>query len=153
MALSVQKLRGSAVSLGFVAVANNGTVASLAVNVDANNANAPGTVFPAPPQFPGTQTEFSGSFRGFHIQGYKPGNNNNGMVVNTGNIYLMQAPSPGGSGNRSDSGAMIAVIAGGADYFFPPDGTGNTRFSPYTLYLDADVNGEGGLVAGYGVEP
>lgn len=134
-------------------MANNGTPVCLAKNVDANNANAPGTVFPPPPQFPGTQTETSATFGALAIQGVKPGNNNSGMVSNTGNIYLMQAPSPGANGNKADFGAMIKAIAPGADYFFPPDGTGGQRFSPYTLYLDSDVDGEGGLVVGYNVEP
>ena len=58
-----------------------------------------------------------------------------------------------GTGNRSDSGAMIAIIQSGADYFFPPEGMGFDKFSPYYLYLDADINGDGGLVAAYGCEP
>jgi len=141
------------VSLGFVAVANNGTPVCLAHNIDANNTNSPSTAFPAPPTFPGTQTEYSPTFQSFHVQGYKPGNNNSGMVVNTGNIYLMMAPAGNGSGNRTDSGAMIAVIPAGADYFFPPDGSQGLRFSPYYMYLDSDVDGEGGLVVGYGCAP
>jgi hypothetical protein len=152
MALSIQKARGSAVSLGFVNVPTIGTPVPLSTNIDSNNSNSPGNVSAPPPQFPGTQTESSPSFRAFHIQGFKPGANNNGMVVNSGNVYLLMAAA-GGAGNRSDSGSIIAVIAPGADYFFPPDGSGNTRFSPYYLYLDADSNNDGGLVAGYGVEP
>lgn len=150
MALSVQKLRGqSATSLGFVQVATSGTPVPLSLNIDPTGINSPGTPNPPPAQFPGPGTEWSPAFRSFHVQGYKPGSNNNGMVVNAGNIYLMMAAA-GGPGNRSDSGAIIAVIAAGADYFFPPGGTSLDMFSPYYLYLDADNSGDGGLVAAYG---
>jgi hypothetical protein len=144
MSLSVQKMRGGPFwPLGFVQVANNGTPVCIMANVDANNNNAPGT-----PSVPGQSSEYSPSFRGLGIQGYKPGNNNNGMVANTGNVYLLAAPA-GGSGNRSDSGSIVKVIAPGQDFFYPPEALGIDRFSPYTLYLDADVNGEGAQMVGY----
>jgi hypothetical protein len=135
-----------------VNVTTPGTPVPLSVNIDANNTNAPGTAFPAPPQFPGTQTEFTPTFRSFGIQAYKPGANNNGMVATSGNIYLMMAPA-GGTGNRADSGSILKVIPSGTDYFFPPDGFGRTRFSPYYLYLDSDNANDGGLVVGYDCEP
>lgn len=154
MPLSVYKsLRGSAVPLGFVQVSNSGTAVPLSKNIDANNGNAPGTVFPNPPQFPGSQTEFSPSFRSFNIFGWQPAANNNGMQLNSGNIYLLAAPAGNGSGNRSDSGAMLAIIPPGGQYTYPPSGAHFDRFSPYTLYLDADSNNDGGLVVAYGAEP
>ena len=143
MALSVQKGRGAAIwPLGFVPVANNGTPACIMVNVDANNVNAPGSVSNS------STSEYTPSAAGIGIQGYKPGNNNNGMVANTGNVYLLVA-SAGGSGNRADSGSMVKVIPAGVDLFIPIDPTGGMRISPYYLYLDADVNGEGALVTLY----
>lgn len=151
MSLSVQKLRNASItSLGFVAVASSGTPVPLSYNVDPGNVNAPWTPnVPAGGAFPGVGTEYSPSFRGFHIQGFKPGVNNNGMVPNSGYIYLLSAAA-GGSGNRADSGAILGVIAPGSDFWFPPEATGGYVFSPYTLYLDADSSGDGGLVVGFG---
>jgi hypothetical protein len=151
MALSVYKLRGGPVTpLGYINVPTAGTPVPLSANIDANNSNAPGTVFPPPSGiFPITQTEMTPAFRGFTIQAYKPAANNNGMVATSGNVYLMAAAA-GGSGNRTDSGAMIAVIPSGTEYTFPPEATGLTMFSPYYLYLDTDNNNDGGLVTAYG---
>ena len=151
MALSVQKLRNAPVtSLGFVTVATPGTPVPLSINIDANNTNAPGTANPPPAQFPSTGTEWSPNFRGFAISGFKPGANNNGMVPNSGYVYLLTAPAAGGSGNRSDSGSIVGVILPGTSFFFPPSGTSLDLFSPYTLYLDADTANDGGLVVAYG---
>ena len=152
MALSVQKLRGAAVtSLGYVNVPTPGTPVALSVNIDANNSNAPGTAFPPSAAGPaGTQTEYSPSFRGYTIWGYKPGAANNGMIVNTGNVYLLTAPAANGSGNRTDSGSIIAIIAAGNRYDFFPDGTGRSALTPYSLFLDSDNANDGGLVTAYG---
>ncbi len=151
MSLSVQKLRGNpATALGFVTVPTPGTPVNLMVNLDANNNNAPGTPNPPPGAFPSTKTEYSPNCRGFSVQGYQPGNNNNGMIPNTGNIYLLMFPSPGGSGNLTDTGCMLKVIGPTEDFFFPPDGRGQEMFSLYNYRLDADVAGEGGLITAWG---
>jgi hypothetical protein len=150
MALSVQSLRGSPIcSLGFVKVTTSGTPVPLSINIDANNTNAPGTANPPPASFPGPGMEWTPVFRGFAVQGFKPGSGNNGMVANTGNIYLLMAAA-GGTGNKNDSGAIVKVIQPSGDYFFPSPNPGCDMFSPYYLYLDADVSGEGGLVTAYG---
>jgi hypothetical protein len=152
MAISVQKLRGAAAtSLGFIQVTTSGNAVPLSTNIDANNVNAPGTLNQPVAQFPGTQTEYSPSFRGYKIYGFKPAANNaGGMVVNTGSIYLLSAPAGTGSGNRSDPGSILAIIGAGNSETFPPEGTGLTAFSPYNLYLDADNNNDGALVVAYG---
>lgn len=150
MARSVQQTRGGPFwPLGFVAVANNGTQVCIATNIDANNLNSPNTPNPPNGIFPSTKTEYTPAFRGLGFQGYKPGNNNNGMIPNSGNVYILVGPA-GGNGNRADSGAMIKVLGPGQDFFYPPPGTALDMVSPYFLYLDADVDGEGALVVGYG---
>jgi len=135
--------------LGFIKVPIIGTPVALTSLIDPNNLSSPNTTT-GPGNGPIlTQQEYTISFRGLSIFGYKPGNNNNGMISNVGNIYLLGAPA-GGSGNRSDSGAIIAVIAPLANYWYPPEGAGLERISPYFLWLDADNNNDGGLVIGYG---
>jgi hypothetical protein len=145
MAFSIHRDRtGPEWPLGYVNDSNNGTPVCLMVNVDANNYGAPNS---------GTNSnvpEYSSVCRAIGIQGYHPGNNNNGMVNNTGNIYLLRAPA-GGSGNRSDPGAMVKIIPPGGDFFFTIDGTGQTMFSPYNYFIDSDVNNEGALCTLYGM--
>jgi len=145
MALSVHKsFAGPAWPLGFVTVTAAGTPVPLMTNVDANNYNAPETAIG-----PFTVAQGLGTAPTCHkiiIQPYKPGANNNGMVSNTGNIYLMVAPA-GGAGNRSDSGAMCLVIPpGSGSGTWPAQEMEGDTISPYKFFLDADVSGEGGLV-------
>jgi hypothetical protein len=116
-------------------------------NVDPSNNNSPNT-----PVAPGLNVNSSGytvKGRGIGLQGYHAGANNNGMVVNTGNVYLMRGPVGAGTGNRSDSGAIVKVIPAGADFFYAPDGKGLDFFSPYFYYLDADNANDGALVTLY----
>jgi hypothetical protein len=114
------------------------------VNVDANNNNAPETAIA-----PGTAAQGLGTSPTCHkifIQPYKPGANNNGMISNTGNVYLLLAPA-GGSGNRSDSGAICLVIPpGSGSATWPAQESEGATISPYHFFIDNDVAGEGGLV-------
>jgi hypothetical protein len=148
---SIQVPRGlPIVSLGFIKVANNGTVVPFSVNIDASNNNAPGTVF-APTNTANQQTysEYTPTFRGFKVWAYKPGANNSGAVPNSNNIYVMMAPA-GGNGNKQDFGSMLAVIGPGNNWEFPVDGAGRMAASPYYYYLDADTNGDGAIIVAYG---
>lgn len=151
MALSIyQDPQGVDWPLGFVAVANNGTPVNIMVNVDANNSNAPGT-FAAQPGSPATTSEYTPRCHKVTFVGIKPGNNNNGMINNTGNVYVMRTLGPGnqnmgGPGNRSDSGAMVYVVFPGSSTTIPSDEMDMGTISPYRYSLDADVNGEGALV-------
>jgi hypothetical protein len=150
MALSIQKLRGAPVCpLGFVKVVTSGVPVPLSVNIDANNVNAPGTATFPPGQYPGPATEFTPACRGISILGFKPNNNNSGTQPNSGNLYLLVSPSPGGAGNLSDYGCLVAIIGPAQSFFYPPEFSPD-MFSPYSLFLDSDVSGEGGFVVAYG---
>ncbi len=147
---SIYKSRTGAVwPLGYVNVPTAGNAVCIMTNVDANNVNAPEN-----PSNNAT-SEYTPVFRGLGIQGYHPAANNaGGMVVNTGNVYLMVRPTGNNSGNRSDPGAMVKVIYPGGDLFFPIDPTGGQGFSPYSYFLDVDSNNDGALVVGYqGMNP
>lgn len=146
---SIQKLRGAAATpLGFVQVTTPGTPVCVMVNLDPANNNAPRTPTSSQQAY-GSDVPYSPAVRGLGFQGYKQVGGTS-VSPNAGNVYLLVAPSPGGSGNNQDTGAMVKVIPPGADYFYPPDGTNLDRFSPYYLWLDADNSGDGAIVVGYG---
>ena len=143
MALSVQKDRsGPDWPLGFVQVAASGTPVSLMINVDPAAVNSPGNATSS------LSAEYTPVVRALAIQAMMPNSNNSGTQMTTGNIYLMRAAA-GGNGNLTDYGSIVRTIPPGSEFFFPPDGAGQIRFSPYRYYLDADVSGEGGMVTLY----
>lgn len=143
MALSVQQQPGGPDwPLGVITVATIGTKVCLMVNVDPNNNNSPNT--PTAQGLNVTSSGFTVKARGIVLQGFHVGANNNGLVANTGNVYLLHAPA-GGNGNRSDSGSIVAVITPSNNFFYAPDGKGFDYFCPYFYYLDADNNNDGAL--------
>jgi hypothetical protein len=118
------------------------------VNVDPSNNNAPET------NSNSNTASYTTAYRTFAIQGYKPGNNAVAMVANTGNIYLLLAPTGNKTGNKSDTGCMVKVIAPGAEYFLPIDPTGQMAHSIYRYFIDSDSGNDGGLVVAYqGLNP
>ncbi len=147
MPLSVQKMTGGPVwPLGAVIVPTSGTPVCIMHNIDANNNSAPETA-----TYPGNAVgyEFTPTLRGLSVYGLKPGANNNGLVLNAGNIYLLTRPAGNGSGNRTDSGSIIAMIGPGQTFFYPPEAAMLDQFSPYSLFIDADSNNDGGLCVGW----
>ena len=143
-----QSRTGTVWPLGYIAVPTPGTPVCIMHNVDASNNNAPGTASNS------STSEYATVVRALAIQGYHPGANNNGMVANVGNIYLMMRPVGSGTGNRSDTGAMLKVIPPGQDLFFPIDPTGQSAHDPYSYFLDGDNSTEGALVTAYsGLNP
>jgi hypothetical protein len=146
---SVQKLRGAPVCpLGFIQVTASGTPVQLSAVIDPSGNNAPATLSF---QNAAGQTEWTPACRGFSIYGYQPNSNNHGpaYIPNAGNIYLVSRPSPGGAGNRSDTGCLIAIIPPAQVFFYPPEYSPD-MFSPYDLRLDADNNNDGGMVVAWG---
>ncbi len=145
MALSVfQDPFGVDWPLGFVAVANNGTPVNIMHNVDPNNNNAPGTGSNS------NTAEYTPRCHKVLIQGYKPGNNNNGMVTNGGNVYILRSLGPGngnagGPGNRADSGVMVEIVPPGGQAIVPADEFQSAPIYPYRYTIDVDIDGEGAL--------
>lgn len=146
MALSVlQDPFGVDWPLGFVSVANNGTPVNIMHNVDANNVNAPGAAAN------GTNAEYTLTCHKVLIQGYKPAANNNGMIPNSGYVYIMRSLGPGnsnggGPANRTDAGAMVRILPPGGEVVLPADEVDLATISPYRYTLDCDTDGDGGLV-------
>lgn len=140
MANSVLNQRGGPEwPLGVVVVANNGTPVSIMTNVDANNVNAPGSASN------NLTSEYTTTCRAIWFTGMHQDANNN-MQPNTGNVYVLVPPSANGSGNKSDAGCMVMVVAPGVTAPLPLSLASDVRFSPYRYKIDADVNGDGALV-------
>lgn len=133
--------------LGFVAVPTIGTPVNIMHNVDANNNNAPGTTA-------NTNTaEYTPTCRKIVFQGVKPGSANNGMVANAGQIYILRSVGPGssnnnsgGPANRTDSGAMLYVLASNQSVTIPLDEQDHGTISPYRYSIDGDNNNDGCLI-------
>lgn len=135
--------------LGFIAVANNGTPVNIMALVDPTNANAPGrnTGIPGTPAI---AAEYTPTCHKIFIQAFKPGNNNNGMVPNTGYIYILKSLGPGnqnggGPQNRADAGAMVAILPPGGVFTLPADEREGPMISPYHYTIDSDTDGDGAL--------
>jgi len=130
--------------LGYVNVSAAGTPVRITVNVDANNTNAPETASNT------TTDEYVFAFQQLMFQGYKPAANNNGMVANTGNVYILRYNANGaGSGNKTDQGVMVAVLGNSQTLFLAAGYSVNDVWNPYRYALDVDNNNEGALVTGF----
>ena len=130
-------------------MATAGTPVNIMSRVDANNNNAPGTAAN------GTNAEYTPRCHRIVFQGYKPGSSNNGMVVNSGLVYILRSLGPsnqnsGGPQNRTDSGAMIYVLGAGNSLTIECDQIDRATMSPYRYSLDSDNNNDGALVTLYG---
>jgi hypothetical protein len=152
MAYSVfQDPQGIDWPLGFVAVAASGTPVSIMVNVDPNNNNAPGTAPTGGPGAKPTIAEYTPRCHKVTFQGIHPAANNNGMVTNAGNVYILRSLGPGnqnsgGPANRTDPGAMVYILYPGAGVTIPAEEYQGATISPYRYTLDVDISGEGALV-------
>jgi hypothetical protein len=144
MALSVQKGYTAPVwAAGYINVDTAGAPVNVMKNIDSANTNNPNTVSG------NNATEYTRACRAIAFQGYKPGANNNGMVVNSGYVYILCAPA-GGTGNRADSGSIMKVLPPGGDYVLQAITPGADMFSPYQVWIDCDNNNDGALVTIYG---
>ncbi len=111
--------------------------------VDPSNNNSPDTP---------TNTltaEYPWSALAVSLQAFHQGAGNNNMTPNSGSVYLLVKGAQG-PGNKSDPGAMIKVLLPTADFSYPSGPYHGLRFSPYSLYIDADVAGDGVLAVLYG---
>src|SRR5947209_8697369 len=99
--------------------------------VDASSVNAPETATP------GTAgaDEYTVVAQQIIIRAVK---SINPYVPNTGAIYLIQAPAGSGTGNKTDSGVMVAVILPGETFVLSPATQVRNMFNPYEYFIDAD---------------
>lgn len=130
--------------LGYVNVSAAGTPVRITTNVDANNTNAPETASNT------TTQEYVFTFQQMMFQGYKPAANNNGMIANTGNVYILRNAANGaGTGNKTDYGVYVAVLGAGQTLFLAAGYSVNDVWNPYRYAIDVDNNNEGALITGF----
>lgn len=140
MANSIHKDRfGPDWPLGLITVAASGTPVSIMSVVDPSSLNAPGTATP------GTAgaNEYSVLCQQILFTACK----SVGPVVdNTGAIYVLRAPAGSGTGNKTDSGVIIAIIQPGFTFALASAPMTRETFSPYRYFIDADTTADGCLV-------
>lgn len=125
--------------LGFIAVPTPGTPVNLMSLVDPAFINSP--------EIPTSQLSQEYSVRAHEIvfSAYKPGPST-GLILNTGNVYILMPPAPPGSGNNVDYGSMLPPLAPGQTLFLSAAALNFNVWSPYEYFVDADNAGDGVLV-------
>jgi hypothetical protein len=66
--------------------------------------------------------------------------------LNTGNIYIVRRGSGSGSGNRDDTGSIVATLVPGQTLFFTAAAVNVNVWSPYRYSIDADNIGDGAFI-------
>ena len=133
MANSIQKdVVGPDWPLGSIVVTVPGTPVGLMSLVDPTNSAAPGT-----PVSDTNPKQYTVRCNQIIFQGFKT-NAGTGLVVNTGNIYIMKTAVGAGSGNRTDMGSIVAVIAPGQSFILEAPPIHGNVFTPYNYRIDAD---------------
>lgn len=133
-----QDRQGPIWPLGSIAVATPGTPVNIMSLVDSANVNAPETATST------KSDEYTSRCQQITFQGYKS-NSGTGMVANTGNIYIIKKDK--GSSNRTDTGAIIWVLAPGQTWTLGSAALNLDVFSPYEYYVDADTANDAAQVS------
>jgi hypothetical protein len=127
--------------LGFIKVVTPGTPVRITLNVDPQAVNAPETATQS------TAAEYTVRFQQLMFQGYNPASH--GMQNNSGLVYIIRYLSGGaGSGNRDDTGVIVAVLSPGQTLFLASAPHNRDVWSPYRYALDADNGNDGALITG-----
>lgn len=130
--------------LGNIAVATPGVPVGIMSLVDSPSVNAPES------PTPGTVGADEYTNRAYEIifQACKAGASH-GLAINTGNIYICKRGNGTGTGNRDDTGAIVATLPPGVSTTFPlifrltAASLNRNVFSPYEFYIDADNAADG----------
>lgn len=130
--------------LGNIVVPTPGNSVCVMSLVDANNNSAPETISGGGGPGAAAQTGFATTpvFHAIRIQGLKAGANNNGLVNNSGNIYVCIGTA--NTNNRNDYGCVMAVIAAGASETIRLLEVDRDTGSPYKIRIDADTANDAG---------
>ena len=123
--------------LGSIANVTPGTPVSIMSLVDPSNLNSPNTPTPAT----ASVAEFSPRVQQIFFGGFKP-NAGNGLVANTGNIYVVRKGVGAGTGNRADYGAIVLTVLPGTTAVLASAAVDGSQFSPYRYFIDADNAGD-----------
>ena len=122
--------------LGSIVVATPGVPVGIMSLVDPLSVNDPNSATSL------SSGEYTVRAHQIQFQGMRPGVGG-GLTTNTGNIYVVRAAPPKqGSGNRADSGCIVAVIFPGQTFFFSAAEQNMDVLSPYRYFIDADNTGD-----------
>lgn len=143
MALSVQKdIQGPLWPLGLITVVTSGTPVNLMSVVDPGlniwnpttpTPGASGAITENIPEY----TISAQQLIIFACKSVAP------IVANTGFTYIVEKGAGGGSGNKTDSGSIIAIISATGNIVLGSAAFNKNVFSPYNLFVDADNSGDG----------
>lgn len=106
--------------------------------VDPTSNNSPGTATNP------TNYQYTVRAEEIMVQAFKPAAS--GTQLNTGNIYIVRRGSGSGSGNRDDTGSIVATLVPGQTLFFTAAAVNVNVWSPYRYSIDADNIGDGAFI-------
>lgn len=126
---------------GIITVATSGTPVNIMSLLDPGNVNAPGSSAATSDEY--APRVFEITFTA--VKSVGP------VVLNTGAIYIVRAGAAGGSGNKSDIGAIVAILQPGVatalqTFTLRAAPFNRDIYNPYRYFIDADTNGDGCLV-------
>lgn len=68
------------------------------------------------------------------------------VVANTGAVYILRKPAGGGTGNRTDSGTIVKILAVGETFVLADPALTGNALSMYRYLIDADNAADSCLV-------
>ncbi len=137
MANSVHQSRqGPIWPLGNIVVAAAGTPVRITNLVDPNAVNAPESLTST------TSDEYTPRVWGLLFQAMKAGAGPPALANNTGLLYILKRGTPAGTGNKTDLGTIIKVLAPGETFLLSAAALNRDVYSPYDFYVDADTSGD-----------
>jgi hypothetical protein len=130
-----QDKQGPLWPLGNIIVPTPGTPVRITSLVDSTNVNAPET------PTPGTAgaDEYTTRAQQIIFQGVTPGAGPPALKNNTGLLYILKRGAGGGTGNKTDLGTIIAVVAPGATFILGSAALNRNVFNPYEYFVDVDT--------------
>jgi len=130
MANSIQKDReGPDWPLGSIVVATPSTLVGIMSVVDSGSVDSPGVGG-------ATSGEYAVRAQQIIFQAFKA---SGGLAVNTGNIYIVRTGVGAGSGNRTDTGSIVAVLTPGQTFVLGSAAFNRNVYNPYRYRIDADT--------------
>lgn len=142
MTASVQQdHQGTDWPLGFIAVVTPGTPVNFMSLVDPANLNDPATYTPDTPG----AAPYTVRCNQIEVWALKPGTSH-GTQVNAGNVYIVRKGVSPGTGNRDDTGSIVATLFPGQSWKLPASPLNRNVLSPYRYSVDADNAGDGVMV-------
>jgi hypothetical protein len=126
--------------LGNIVVAVAGTPVNIMSLVDSTSVNAPENAS-------SSQTaEYTVRAQQIIFQALKAGAGPPALTNNTGLLYIIRKGAGVGTGNKTDLGTIIKVLAPGETWVLGSAALNRNVYDPYRYYVDADTAGDAALV-------